>query len=101
MAGERRLNGDLGGFAIAHLTDHDDVRILAQDGAQGVGKAQADLGMNLDLVDTAQLVLHRVFHGDDLGGLSIELAEGGIERGGLARAGGAGNQQDAVGPLQQ
>jgi hypothetical protein len=44
VAGERRLHGDLRGLAVAHLADHDDVRVLAQDGAQGVGEGQVDLG---------------------------------------------------------
>ncbi len=44
VAGERGLDGDLRGFEVADFTDHDDVRVLAQDGAQGLGKGQVDLG---------------------------------------------------------
>ena len=48
VAGERRLHGDLGGFAIAHFTDHDDVRTWRRIATQGVGELKADLGMHLD-----------------------------------------------------
>ena len=34
VAGERRLDGDLRRFLVAHFPDHDAVRILAQKGAQ-------------------------------------------------------------------
>src|SRR2546429_3222989 len=33
--------------------------VLAQDGAQGVGKGEVDLRMDLDLVDAVELVLDR------------------------------------------
>ena len=88
-------------LAIAHLTDHDDVGVLAQDGAQGAGKAQADLLVHLDLVDAFELVLHRLFHGDDLVGAGIQLGQRGVQRGGFARPGGAGDEQNAVRARQQ
>ena len=78
------LDGDLSGFTVAHFTDHDDVGVLPQDGAQGVGKGQADLLVHLNLVDARQLVLHRLFHGDDLVGVGIDLGQGRVKRGGFA-----------------
>ena len=54
MAGQRRLHGDLGGFEVADFADHDDVRVLAQDGAQQMGEIEADLRLDLDLVDAGQ-----------------------------------------------
>jgi len=43
----------------------------------------------------------RVFGRDDLGFVVLDLTERAVERGGLTRAGGAGNQDDAVGHLDQ
>ena len=66
MAGERGLDRDLRGLQVADLADHDDVGVLAQDGAQGVRESQPDLGLHLDLVDAGQLILDRVFDGEQL-----------------------------------
>ena len=101
MTRQRGLHGNLRRFAIAHFTDHDDVRILAQDGAQRVGKGQVDLGMHLDLVDAFELVLDRVLHGDDLVFQRIDLGQRRIQGGGLARTRGPGHQQNAVRAGQQ
>ena len=40
VAGERGLDGDLGGLEVADLADHDDVGVLAQEGAQRGGEVQ-------------------------------------------------------------
>jgi hypothetical protein len=66
VAGQRGLDGDLRGFEIADLADHDHVRVLAQDGAQRLGKTEVDLGIDLRLADAGQLVLDRVFHRHDV-----------------------------------
>ena len=42
MAGERRLDRDLGGLEVADLADQDDVRILAEKRAQRGGEVEAD-----------------------------------------------------------
>ena len=67
VAGQRRLDGVLGRLQVADFADEDDVRVVAQDAPQRVAERQPDLGVDLDLVDAVQLVLHRVFGGDDLG----------------------------------
>ena len=51
MAGQRGVDGDVGGLAVADLADHDDVRVLAQDVPQARGEGQPDLRVDLDLVD--------------------------------------------------
>ena len=38
------FHGDFGGFVVANLAHHDDVRIGAQKSAQGRGKIKADFG---------------------------------------------------------
>ncbi|MNS74569.1 hypothetical protein D3C72_1080500 [compost metagenome] len=96
VTGERGLNGDLRGFEIADFANHDDVRVLTQDRAQGLGKGQVDLGVDLCLADAGQFIFDRVFHRHDVALAGIELAQRGIQRGGFARARGPGHQHDAV-----
>ena len=43
VAGQRGLDGDLGGLLVADFADHDDVGVLPQEGAQRVGERQADV----------------------------------------------------------
>ncbi|MNF43916.1 hypothetical protein D3C84_250170 [compost metagenome] len=97
VTGERRLHGDLGGFLVADLADHHHVRVLAQDGAQAAGEGHVDLGVDLGLADALDVVLDRVFDGEDVARAVVEGDQAGVEGGGLARAGGARDQQDAVG----
>ena len=97
VAGERRLDGDLGGLEVAHLADHDDVGVLAQEGAQRVGEVEADVLVDLHLVDADQVVLDRILGGGDVGDDLVELGERRVEGGGLAAAGRAGDQHHAEG----
>ena len=101
VAGQRRLHGDLGRFQVADLADQDLVRVLPQDGTQGRGERQADLVIDRALDDAVDVVLDRVFGGDDLVGDLVQLVESRVERGGLAGAGRAGDQDDAVGLVDQ
>ena len=71
--------------------------MLRSDGGEG----QADLGVDLNLADARLLVLDRVLDGDDLERLVLDLVEGRVERGALAGAGRAGDQDDAVRPVDQ
>ena len=52
-----------------------------------------------NLGDAADLVLDGILDGDDLVFFALDLVEGGVERGGLAGAGGAGDEHHAVGLL--
>ena len=96
VAGERRFDGDLRGFLVADFADHDDVRVLPQNGTQGVGERQADFLLGRHLIDARDLKFHRVFHRDDVVFGIVEFVQRGIKRGGLAGAGGAGNQDQTV-----
>ena len=55
------LQNNAGILGVAHLADHDHVRILADDGAKGMREIQADRRLRLDLVDALELVFHWVF----------------------------------------
>ena len=67
VAGKRGLHRNLRGFQVADFADHHHVRVLAQDGAQCLGKTHVDLGVHLRLAHAVQVVFHRVFHRHDIG----------------------------------
>ncbi len=96
VAGQRGLHRDPHRLHVADLAHHDDVRVLAHDGAQGVREGEVDLRLHLDLVDAGHLVFDRVLDGDDLHVGLVEPVEGRIKGGGLAASRGAGHEEDAV-----
>ena len=88
------------GFKVAHFADQDHVRILTERGAQS-GRERRCVHFDLALVDVAFLVAVQefdwVFDGDDmLGAGGVDAIDHGSERGGLARAGDARNQDEAA-----
>lgn len=97
MPGECGADGDLGGLGIADFADHDDIGILAEDGAEAGGEGEAAAGFDGDLGDAVELVLNGVFDGDDLLLGGIDALKDRVEGGGLSRAGGAGGEEEAVG----
>ena len=60
-------------------------------------KVRPFLFVDGNLRDAANLVLDRVFDGDDLVFVALDLVERGVEGGGFAGAGGSGDQHHAVG----
>ena len=97
VAGQGGLHGDVGRLGVADFAEHDHVRVLPQQGAQGGGEGHADLVVDLDLVDEGQVVFDRVFDRADVHFVPSMQRRHGVERGGFARAGGPGDQDDAVG----
>ncbi len=97
---QRSLHRDLRRLLVADFANQNHVRVVAQYRAQPPRERQARLLRNLYLVDAAQLILHRVFDGNDFAVRVIDLVERGVEGRGLAAAGGAGDQDDAVRQLQ-
>jgi hypothetical protein len=98
-----RLGGferDLYRLAVAHLADEDDLRGLAQGGAQGareVGRVRAELALvnRRVLVDVEEL--YRVLDGDDVVILRlVDQVDDGRQRGALAGAGRPRHEDDAV-----
>ncbi len=86
------------GLLVAHLADQDHVRVLAQDAAQGAlerRRVLADLALVDDRVAVAVQELDRVLDRDDvLGHRPVHVVDHRRERGRLAGAGGAGEQDD-------
>lgn len=84
MSGERCLCGNRGGFKVADLSDHDDIRILPDQGSQSCLEGVSVLFIHLTLYDSRHLIFDRVLKGDDLLVRSIEGAEHAVERGRLS-----------------
>src|SRR5215471_14030935 len=96
MTGERGANGCARGLHIAHLADHDYIRVLAQNGAQAVNEIQSDRRLDLHLVDARQLVFDRVLDREHLALDRVEELQGGVEGRGLAAAGRAADEDNTV-----
>ena len=81
MASERGLYSNLRSFKIANLADHDHIRVLPKNGAQGFRKTHVNTRIDLRLPDTEQLIFNWVLDRQHIGGGRVELAERGIQRG--------------------
>jgi hypothetical protein len=90
--GERGPHRDLRRLGVADLADHDDVRVLAQDGAEAAGEVEADLALHLDLLDPRLAVLHRILDRDDVLARRLDRLDGGVQRRRLAAARGPGQE---------
>ena len=97
MAGEGSIYRNVGSLNIPDLTHHDDVRCLTQHGPQGGRKGHPNVRFDHDLVNARQLILDGILHRDDLAVRLVDEIESRIKGGRLARSGGAGDEEDAVG----
>ena len=97
VAGQCRLHRDLCRFRIADFADHDLIRVVAQNRAQAAREGEALFFIHRNLQHAGQLILDRVFDGDDLVVAVVDFGNRCVERGGLAAAGGPGDQKHAVG----
>ena len=93
--GERQANG----LQVAHLTDQDDIRILAQRRTQRLAEAER-VAVHFALVDETALglvhELDRILDGDDvIGAVVVAVIDHAGEGGGLARAGRPGHQHQS------
>ena len=66
VAGQGGLDGQVGSFAVTDLADHDDVRVLAQQGPQAVGEGHAGTADSPGSGWRRHAVFHRVFDGRDV-----------------------------------
>ena len=66
VAGQGCLNCVVGCFLVADFTDHQYVRVLAQDISENSGKGDADSGLYTDLVEVFHDHLYRVLDRDDV-----------------------------------
>ncbi len=96
MPGQRRLNRHRRRFVIAHLADHDHVRVLPQDMPQGVDKCHSFFGRNLHLADAGQLIFNRVLHGHDVLDRRVDAVQTRVQCRALARSRRAGHKNHTV-----
>ncbi len=101
VTGEGGVDGDVGGFGIANFPDHDNVGGLAEHGAECGAEGHADVGFDHDLVDAREFVFDGIFDGDDFAVGAVDDVEAGVEGGGFTGAGGAGDEDDAVGEFEE
>ena len=66
MAGDGGVGGHLGRLQVAHLADHDHVRVGAHQRAHGMGEGEADGRSHLGLHDARDLALDRILDRVDL-----------------------------------
>lgn len=97
MARQRRSKGDLSTCCIAHLTQKENVGILAQQMAQSRCKIEADGGLNIHLGDALQPIFDRILDRHDIIFLALQIAKGAVERRRLAAPGRAADEQEPVG----
>ena len=100
VAGLGRLQGNVDGDPVAHLADHDDVRILPESrpqcGFEAVGVASQFALDDIRLVVTME-ILDRVLDGHHLlRPQPVDMTHHGGQRGALAAAGRAGHQHQAA-----
>src|SRR5882757_1188942 len=93
---QARLHSDLRGLEVTDLTDHDDVRVLTQDGAQSAGEGHLNLRVHLRLPDAVDVVLDRILDGHDVLRVVVQALEGGVQSRRLTGAGRARDEQNAV-----
>lgn len=69
MTGLRRRHGNADGVQISHLTEHNDIRCLAQAGTQS-GHIAVSIGRKLaladDTLDVTMQILNRIFNRNDM-----------------------------------
>ena len=92
VAGEGGFDRNGRRLLVADLPHHDDIRVLPQKRLEGRGERKSHGLVHVDLVDPFQVVLDRVLRRHDVRRDRVDLGEGGVEGGGLPRAGGAGDQ---------
>ena len=96
VTGQRCLNRVFGSLEITNLTDQYDIWIVSQDASQRMSKGESDLLVDLDLVDPFQLILDRVFGGNNFDVRSVDFDQTTVQRRRFSRTGRTGYKHDAV-----
>jgi len=79
VARERGFNGDVGGFFVPHLADHDDVRVSTQERPHRGREGKADLRMDLDLAETILGDFNGIFGRPNLSLVGIDVFENRVQ----------------------
>src|SRR5260221_11722636 len=97
MAGQCRMHGDICRLLIAYLADKNDIGILSQHRSENTGEGEADLWLDLNLVNIVQLKLDRVFDSQNIFLLCWQAHQQTREGGPLRAYGRARNQKKYIG----
>ncbi|OPZ71630.1 MAG: hypothetical protein BWY82_01653 [Verrucomicrobia bacterium ADurb.Bin474] len=97
---QRGPDCNLGGLTVTDFPNHDHVRILAEDVTESRCEIEADLGLDLGLVDTFHLIFDRILNCQNPALGRVNGANKCVKRGGLSGPGGTGDQHNPVGPRQ-
>ncbi len=97
MACESGLHRNLRRLAVANFAHHQNVRVLAQNGAQPRRKRHAGLDVQLHLPHARHPVLHRIFERHDVHVLAVHQLDDGVEARTFAASRGARGKNHAVG----
>ena len=100
MPGLGGLDCDLCSLQVANLSDHDDVRVLAQERAQCLGKIEPYLGVDVHLVDALEIDFNRVLRSGDVALCRIENVQSGVQRDCFTGTGWAGDQNHTLWLIQ-
>ena len=84
------------GILVTHLTDQDDVRVLAHETAHTAGEIQPHGIADRGLADHLDGILHGILEGHDVHLLGVQVLQHGVEGGRLAAARGSGDEDDAL-----
>ena len=101
MAGQGRLDGNFRCLRISNLADEDHIRVLPDNGSQGIGKGEPDGRLDLNLVDPSELIFYGILDGDDLLLRGVDLFESTVKGGGLSASCGTGDENDPMRSLDQ
>ena len=73
MTGDCRADTDFRCLRIPRLADHDNIRILSQNGTESCFKSNPRLFIHLHLADPRKISLHRILDGHDIHRLFREI----------------------------
>jgi hypothetical protein len=96
VPGHGRLDRNGGRLGITDFANENDIRVLAQEGPQGLGEGQTHLRRDLRLADMFEVELDRIFDAEHLLRRTREGLQERIKGRGLAAARGSGHKKEAV-----
>src|SRR3989344_2992554 len=97
MPGQARGNDELRGFFVADFAQHDNVGVLAQYASKPRGKSKTYLRIYLRLIYAVDVILNRIFKGNNINPFAVKHGKYGIERRGFSRSRGTGYESHAMG----
>ena len=93
---QRRIDCDRGRLHVTNLSNHDNVWRLPQHRPQRRCKGHSNLRIHRNLIDSRQLVLHRILDRDQLSIGLVDRVQARVQRRRLARTCRTRNQENSV-----